>query len=78
MKHTIGSIYGGTPLQRLTSFDKINVETEWLSLPLLKASFIFNKDFYSAKEAVKINYLGSNILYQYHQKAWEIETEFSN
>jgi len=75
---TIGSIYGGAPLQRLTSFDKINVETEWLSLPLLKASFIFNKDFYSAKEAVKINYLGSNILYQYHQKAWEIETEFSN
>lgn len=75
---TIASKVGGTPWQRLASFDEVSVPTTWLTLPLLKSSFIFNKGFYSHRDKVKVNYLGSNVLYQYHQKAWEIETEFSN
>jgi len=39
---------------------------------------VFNKDFYINKDKIKVNYLGTNALYQYHQKAWEVETEFSN
>ena len=75
---SIGSKIGKTPSQRLTEYNDMEVETHWLTLPLLKSAFIFNKDFYINKEIIKVNYLGSNALYQYHQKAWEVETEFSN
>ncbi|TEW55997.1 polyamine aminopropyltransferase [Psychromonas sp. RZ22] len=75
---TIASKRGSAPSQRLAAFKEIEVPTKWLTLPLLQGAFMFNKDFYIDKDKIKINYLGSNTLYQYHQKAWEIETEFSN
>ncbi len=69
----------GLPVSaRLKNDHKIDVPTKWLTIGLLKSAFIFNKGFYAHKDKVKINYLGSNQIYQYHQKAWEIETEFSN
>lgn len=75
---TIASKRGQTVSKRLENYQEIEVATQWLSLPLLKGSFVFNKGFYDTKESIKVNYLGSNVLYQYHQKAWERETEFSN
>lgn len=75
---TIASKSGQTPSQRLSTYHTLAVPTKWLTLPLLKAAFVFNKDFYIDKNKIKINYLGSNALYQYHQQAWEVETEFSN
>jgi len=75
---TIATKRGQAPLQRLADVQQLQVTTSWLTVPLLKAAFIFNKGFYEAMDQVKINYLGSNVLYQYHQQAWEIETEFSN
>ena len=75
---SIGSKHGEAPLQRLEKYNTLDVDANWLTIPLLKSAFIFNKDFYENKDTIKVNYLGSNSLYQYHQKAWEIETEFSN
>ncbi|MEL0657869.1 polyamine aminopropyltransferase [Psychromonas arctica] len=75
---TIASKSGQKPSQRLTQFNQVEVPTKWLTLPLLKGAFVFNKDFYADKDKIKINFLGTNALYQYHQKAWEVETEFSN
>ncbi|MCW8994490.1 MAG: polyamine aminopropyltransferase [Psychromonas sp.] len=74
---TIATKAGASVSRRLQHLDKISVKTRWLTAPLLQAAFVFNKDFYADKEQVKINYLGSNQLYQYHQKAWERETELS-
>ena len=68
----------GAPVsERLQAKNKIDVSTRWATLNLLRSAFVFNKGFYKHKAKVKINYLGSNQLYQYHQKAWERETEFS-
>jgi spermidine synthase len=74
---TIATKAGGSVRQRLQKVDEINVRTNWLTVPLLQAAFVFNKDFYADKKSIKVNYLGSNQLYQYHQKAWERETELS-
>jgi len=74
---TIASKMGQPPLQRLSAFNDIDVSTKWLTLPLLTGAFVFNKDFYVDIDSIKVNYLGSNALYQYHQQAWEVETEFS-
>lgn len=75
---TIATKQGLPASKRLEKESKINVTTKWATIPLLQSGFVFNKGFYDHKNKVKINYLGSNQLYQYHQKAWERETEFSN
>ena len=75
---TIASKSGQKPSQRLTQFKQIDVPTKWLTLPLLTGAFEFNKNFYADKDKINVNFLGTNALYQYHQKAWEVETEFSN
>ena len=74
---TIGTKAGKGVSQRLKNDNKIDVKTRWLTPELLQASFVFNKAFYANKDAIKVNYLGTNQLYQYHQKAWERETELS-
>ena len=75
---SIGTKRGQVASQRLATLDSLSIPTQWLTLPLLKGAYSFNKDFYLHKDKVKVNYLGSNVLYQYHQKAWEAETEFAN
>ena len=74
---TIATKTGASVSERLSRQPEIGVETTWLTTALLTGSFEFNKGFYDNKDRVKINYLGSNQLYQYHQNAWERETELS-
>lgn len=74
---TIATKAGASARRRLREQDNLAVPTNWLTSPLLAASFVFNKGFYEQEDKVKINYLGSNQLYQYHQQAWERETELS-
>ena len=75
---TIATKQGSPVSERLQNEEKVGVDVSWANIPLLQSAFIFNKGFYDNKDQVKVNYLGSNQLYQYHQKAWERETEFSN
>ena len=74
---TIATKKGASARKRLSTIKELPIETTWLTTELLDGSFVFNKSFYDNKDDVKVNYLGSNQLYQYHQKAWERETELS-
>lgn len=74
---TVATKEGGSVSARLRFQEKIAVDTVWLTSPLLQSAFVFNKDFYAEKNNIKVNYLGSNQLYYYHQQAWERETEIS-
>jgi len=74
---TIATKNGASASERLSRINELSVETTWLSAALLQGAFTFNKGFYEDKDKIKINYLGSNQLYQYHQNAWERETELS-
>lgn len=67
---TIASLNGQSPRQRLINHDMRQGE-EWLTKGLIQASFEFSKDFYQGSNSIKINELGSFILYRYHQRAWE-------
>jgi spermidine synthase len=74
---TIATKAGAAVSQRLQKVEQLGVATRWLTMPLLHSAFVFNKGFYADKNSIKANYLGSNQLYQYHQQAWERETELS-
>ncbi|MER2494327.1 polyamine aminopropyltransferase [Catenovulum sediminis] len=43
---------------------------DWLTAPLLHASFVFPKNFYQRADQVKVNHLGSQTLFLYHDQAW--------
>lgn len=72
---TISTKLGTSVSKRLQNAQSLSVQTSWLTLPLLKSAFVFNKGFYDDINAIKVNSLGSNQLYRYHQRAWERETE---
>jgi len=74
---TIATKNGASVRTRLSQATAVSVPTSWLTIPLLQGSFTFNKGFYDGRDKVKVNALGSNQLYQYHQSAWERETELS-
>lgn len=67
---TIASKTGASPLQRLNKLESLPVNHSWLTLDLIRASFVLPNNFYNQREQVEINYLGSHVIYQYHQKAW--------
>ncbi|WP_016956935.1 polyamine aminopropyltransferase [Catenovulum agarivorans] len=48
----------------------LDVPTQWLTWPLVFASFEFPKGFYADYANIKVNYLGSQQLFNYHDLAW--------
>ncbi|PKF62579.1 spermidine synthase [Psychromonas sp. psych-6C06] len=74
---TVATKKGASVSERLAREKSISVSTVWITPKLIEGAFSFNKGFYDNKSQIKINYLGSNQLYQYHQRAWERETELS-
>ncbi|WP_371379514.1 polyamine aminopropyltransferase [Thalassotalea aquiviva] len=75
---SIASKLGASPLQRLQQQPSLAVEHPWLNLTLIKNAFDFPSNFYQDKDSVKINYLGSHTLYQYHQRAWQNQQGLEN
>jgi len=67
---TIGAKMGKSPLARLNNLNQLPIKHNWLNLAILRSAFIFPNNFYSNKESIDINILGSHTLYQLHQKAW--------
>jgi len=70
---TIGTKHGQSPLIRLGEKTEIDIDLKWLTIGLVKSAFQFPKNYFSNAQEVEINSLGSHNLYQYHQKAWQIE-----
>jgi len=75
---TIASKMGASPLTRLNKIAELPVKHEWLTMPLIKASFLFPSDFYQDENEIGINYLGSHTIYQLHQKAWRDQQGLNN
>ena len=67
---TIATKMGASPQNRIEQWSDFPVEDNWLTRPILLAAFEFPKDFYSNIREIKVNELGSGVLFQYHDKAW--------
>ena len=69
-KEAIATKTGASALERLARYDEFPVNDPWVTPALIQASFAFSKDYFSTKQEVRANSLGSNQLYQYHYNAW--------
>ncbi|WP_068544645.1 polyamine aminopropyltransferase [Thalassotalea crassostreae] len=75
---TIASKTGAKPSARLQSLQQLPVANSWLNIETMHAAFAFPNNFYQNKDNIKINYLGSHQIYQYHQQAWQNQQGLEN
>lgn len=62
---------GQKPSQRIKNLIEWPLPDPWLNRELILASFIFPNHYYHDKSMIKINYLGSSVLFHYHHQAWQ-------
>ncbi|MFT7560951.1 MAG: spermidine synthase [Flavobacteriales bacterium] len=68
---TIGTKMGGSVTRRLAELDSLPVANEFISMPVINASFVFHPAFYSEIDTIDVNIMGSHATYQYHLSGWE-------
>ncbi len=69
---TIATKAGQSPFNRIKSLGQLpNNQDPWITQPLMIGAFAFPKNFYSNINEIKVNTLGSLVLYQYHYQAWQ-------
>jgi spermidine synthase len=67
---TIATKMGLSAKNRLRSLHVNSLLESNLTTEQMMAAFVFPAYFYSDKDKIKINHLGSHVTYQYHQEAW--------
>ncbi|SFB88447.1 polyamine aminopropyltransferase [Pseudoalteromonas denitrificans] len=72
---TIATRSGQSASQRIAKLPQLPVESQWLSKEYILASFVFPRNFFKEVKSIEINRLGSGVLYDYHSKAWQSESE---
>ncbi len=68
---TIGTVHGQKASQRIANSVTLPVNDPWISKQQLLAAFVFAPSFYQFADSVKVNKLGSRVIFNYHQDAWE-------
>lgn len=68
---SLGTKAGAVPRVRLASYKSLPVADEFATLPLILAAFEFPADFFAGEEEIRVNHLGSQNVYRYHQRAWQ-------
>ena len=68
---TIATKAGKKSSERIKELTDWPVKHPWLSPELIAASFVFPANYYNNINEIKINYLGSSVLFHYHHRAWQ-------
>lgn len=70
---TIATKQGQAPKSRIKNLPTLAIDNNWITKGVMLAAFEFSKNYFLNQKIIKINRLGSNIIYQYHHQDWEIE-----
>ena len=68
---TIGTLRGKSASERIGEADAGPTPDGWLDRDRIVAAFTFPHDYYRDLDDVRINRLGSHVVYGYHQEAWQ-------
>ncbi|QOL26928.1 polyamine aminopropyltransferase [Thalassotalea sp. LPB0316] len=75
---TIAAKSGASPYQRLAALPQLPNNHLWLTKNLVLSAFEFPQNFYQDKDDIPVNYLGSHVIYQLHQQAWQSQQGLNN
>ncbi|MBL4615220.1 MAG: hypothetical protein JKY27_10150 [Magnetovibrio sp.] len=67
---TIAAPHGLSPKARIKQFDG-PMPKAWATLPMIKASFVFGRDFFAQRSTIDINRPRSGTLYRYLMEDWD-------
>ncbi len=67
---TIAVPHGRPPEARITSFEGW-APANWATKEMVLAAFVFGRGFYKMRDAVRVNWLRSGVMYQYHLQDWD-------
>ncbi len=67
---SIGVKTGAPASERIARSTGLPVAHPWVSRQQLLAAFVFAPNYYERRDAVKVNTLGSHVVYAYHRDAW--------
>ncbi len=70
---TIATKTGLPPRERLRRLKGLPVDDGWTTHGVMLGAFEFGRNYFEDLENIRINRLGSNVVYQYHQHDWEQE-----
>ncbi|MCU4675162.1 polyamine aminopropyltransferase [Catenovulum sp. 2E275] len=70
---TIGVKQGLSARQRLQQNSTLPQGMNWITANIIQASFEFPAHFYDDYQTIKVNQLGSQVLFEYHFNAWQTE-----
>ena len=68
---TIGTLRGKPASERIADANGGPTPDGWLDRSRIMAAFAFAHDYYRDLDAIRINRLGSHVVYGYHQEAWQ-------
>ena len=68
---TIGTLRGKPASERIAHANGGPTPDGWLDRSRIMAAFAFAHDYYRDLDAIRINRLGSHVVYGYHQEAWQ-------
>ncbi|MDE0941321.1 MAG: polyamine aminopropyltransferase [Alphaproteobacteria bacterium] len=66
---TIAAPHGLSPRARIEKFAG-SMPENWATLPMIKASFVFGRDYFADREKILINQPRSGTIYRYHMLDW--------
>ena len=69
---------GRPPLARLQDVPAQRFDHPWLNKDMALAAFAWPRHFYHGSDTIRVNTLGSHVLYQYHQQAWQDQQGLNN
>ncbi len=67
---TIATKHGASAKSRIQQFEELPINDGWITKGKLLGAFEFSQSFYKDFDKVKINRLGSGVMYKYHHDAW--------
>jgi len=66
---TIATSNGASARQRIDNFNG-EIPEDWATIPFIRASFEFGRDFFKDSDAIKINRPRSGVIYNYNLEDW--------
>lgn len=70
---TIATPVGKSAKHRLEGLSALPVDDGWMTRDVMLGAFAFYKGFYKDIDAIKINRINSNVIYEYHRQGWARE-----
>ncbi len=67
---SIATVQGKAARERIGAYSGPDLPPAWATVDVIRASFVFGRDFFAGMDEIKVNKPRSGVVYRYHQQDW--------